>query len=208
MTNISKVFIVVLIGWLGFFNTCHGQENKSITITGVILQADSLVAIPFGSISIKNKFKGTASDKSGQFSIIVEKFDTLEFSAIGFKPAKFLVPDLQDSTYSLIQLLTKETILLKEVEVIAWPDEASFIRAFYDYQLPKGEADRIFQMERELEDVLNEHYEKDKFYYDQMRYSKLYNTTGFTPPNNFLNPLNWSNFIRDWRSGAFKSKKK
>ena len=206
--RISKIFVVVLISWLSCFNICQAQDKGGITITGVLLQADSLVAIPFGSISIKNKFKGTASDKSGHFSITVEKFDTLEFSAIGFKPAKFLVPELKDSAYSLIQLLTKETILLKEVEVIAWPDEASFIRAFYGYQLPKGEADRIFQMKRELADVLDEHYEKDKFYYDQMRYSKLYNTTGFTPPNNFLNPLNWSNFIRDWRGGAFKSKKK
>lgn len=203
-----KVVVLMFLVGIVCFNQANGQDKKGITITGVLLQSDSLVAIPYVAVSVKNNFRGTVSNNLGHFSIVVDKFDTLEFSAIGFKTAQFIVPDLVDSDYSLIQLLTKETILLEEVEVVAWPDEASLVRAFYNYKLPKGEADRIFQMERELDALLREQYEKDKFYYDQMRYSKLYNTTGFAPPNNFLNPINWSNFIRDWRSGAFKTKKK
>lgn len=202
--------IVVLIFMLGvvYFNPVNAQDKKGITITGVLLQADSLLTIPYVAVSVKNNFRGTVSNNLGHFSIVVDKFDTLEFSAIGYKTAHFVVPDLVDSDYSLIQLLTKETIVLEEVEVVAWPDEASFIRAFHNYQIPRGEDDRIFEMKKELGDVLQDQYEKDKYYYDQMRYSKLYNTTGFTPPNNFLNPISWSNFIRDWRGGAFKTKKK
>lgn len=203
-----RVFILIFMAGLVYINPVNGQAKKGITITGVLLQADSLLAIPYGSISVKNNFRGTVTNNLGHFSIIVDRFDTLEFSAIGFKTTQFVVPDLVDSDYSLIQLLTKETILLQEVEVVAWPDETSFISAFYNYRLPKGEDDRIFKMKSELNEVLRDQYEKDKFYYDQMRYTKLYNTTGFTPPNNFLNPISWSNFIRDWRSGAFKTKKK
>lgn len=203
-----KFIVLICMAGIICFNPVNGQEKEGITISGVLLQADSLVAIPYGSIAVKNNIRGTVANNLGHFSIIVDRFDTLVFSAIGFRSAEFVVPDLVDADYSLIQLLTKETILLKEVEVIAWPDERSFIRAFHNYKLPKGEEDRIFQMEMELNEVLMDQYEKDKFYYDQMRYSKLYNTTGFTPPNNFLNPMTWTNFIHDWRSGAFKTKKK
>ena len=203
-----KLIIIILMAGIISFDPVFSQEKRGITISGVLLQADSLMAIPYGSIAVKNNIRGTVTNNLGHFSIVVDRFDTLVFSAIGYKNVEFVVPNLVDSDYSLIQLLQRETILLQEVEVVAWPDERSFIRAFHEFKLPKGEEDRIFNMEMELNEVLRDQYEKDKFYYDQMRYSKLYTTTGFMAPNNFLNPITWSNFIRDWRSGAFKTKKK
>jgi len=179
---------------------------KGIKLTGIVLEADSLTAAPYTAIIIRGKVGGTVSDNSGYFSIIVDRFDTLEFSSLGYKTSVFVVPDLIELDYSLIQLISKETIVLEEVEIIAWPDEKSFVEAFQNYQLPYDEQDKIFEAKSALSDILKRQYENDKFYYEQMHYSKLYNTTGFVPPNNFLNPLRWSNFIRDWRSGAFKKK--
>lgn len=203
-----KVIIMVFMAGMVYFSPVNAQEHPGILITGVLLSADSLEAVPYGSIAVKNNVKGTVTNNLGHFSIIVNKLDTLVFSAIGYQSTEFVVPNLSDPDYSLIQLLFKETILLDEVQVIAWPDEKSFIRAFHNFQLPLSEDDRIFRMKTDLNQVLQEQHDKDKFYYDQMRYSKLYNTTGFMPPNNFLNPITWSNFIRDWRSGVFRTKDK
>ena len=76
--------------------------------------------------------------------------------------------------------------------------------AFHELKLEKNEMDKIFRAKRELNEVLKKQNDKDKFYDDQIRYSKLYNTTGIVPPNNFLNPIKWTNFITDWRNGKFK----
>jgi hypothetical protein len=41
----------------------------------------------------------------------------------------------------------------------------------------------------------------------QQYQSKLY-YAGQLPPNNLLNPIAWSKFIKAWKNGDFKNKKK
>ncbi|MDN5205065.1 carboxypeptidase-like regulatory domain-containing protein [Fulvivirgaceae bacterium BMA10] len=190
------------------FHENQAQKRNVIKISGVVVDADTVNVVPYVSISVRNSLRGTFSDNSGHFSIFVRELDTLDFSAIGYKKAVFVVPEtLKDPYYSLIQLMRREILQLEEVEIIAWPSTEDFVRAFHEIKLPRSQADEIFLAKDNLNDVLRKEYEEDKFYYDQMRYSKLYNTTGIAPPNNFLNPITWTNFIRDWRNGVFKSKK-
>ncbi len=184
------------------------QEKGVVKINGIVLDADSLVAVPFTAVQVKNQLRGTVCDNSGYFSVLVKKNDTLVFSGIGYATKEFVVPELTDPNYSLIQLIRRETIMLEEVKITAWPDEAQFVKAFHELKLPRNHEDIWNEAQQSLRQVMKNQFESDKFYYDQMRYSKLYNTTGFMPPNNFLNPINWTNFIQDWRNGVFKSKKK
>lgn len=185
----------------------HGQNKYVININGIVLDAESLQAVPYSAVQVKNQLRGTVCDNSGYFSVLVKEYDTLVFSSIGYASSQFVIPNLTDTDYSLIQLMKKETIILQEVEVVAWPNVKEFVRAFHELKLPKGEEDRWFDAQMDLAKVMKQQHESDKFYYDQIRYSKLYNTTSFMPPNNFLNPINWTNFIKDWRDGVFKKKK-
>ncbi len=204
--SVKLLFLLIVILVVGSEDS-WSQIQENIVITGVVLDADSLNPVPYTAIAIKNTNRGTISDNSGYFSIMVAPLDTLIFSVVGYKESLFVLPQLVDKEYSLIQLITRKTIVLSEVEILAWPDEKSFVNAFINLKLPKGQEDEIFRANNELAKLLNDQYENDKFYYEQMHYSKLYNTTGFAPPNNFLNPLRWSNFIKDWKNGEFKSKK-
>ncbi len=201
-----KKILVLLIVLVGMFTQNVLSQNRNIvTLTGVVVDADTVLTVPYASIALKNTFTGTISDNSGYFSIQVHTGDTLEFSVVGYKTASFVVPqNLKDKEYSLLQLLKKKVVLLKEVEVRAWPKAEDFVNAFHELKLEKNEMDKIIEAKKALATVLKKQNDKDKFYDDQIRYSKLYSTTGIVPPNNFLNPIKWRNFITDWRDGKFK----
>ncbi len=201
-----KKLLILFFLLFGIFNQNVFSQNRSIVkLTGVVVDADTVLTIPYASIAVKNTFTGTISDNSGYFSIQVHTGDTLEFSVVGYKKASFVVPrNLKDKEYSLLQLLKKKVVLLKEVQVRAWPNAEDFVSAFHELKLERNEMDEVFRAKYELDKVLQKQNDKDKFYDDQIRYSKLYNTTGIVPPNNFLNPIKWTNFITDWRNGKFK----
>ncbi len=207
MKEIIRFFLMSIV-LMSLVVNAKGQQKGAIKINGIVLDADSLVAVPYTAVQVKNQLRGTVCDNSGYFSVLVQKDDTLVFSGIGYKTKEFVVPELTDTDYSLIQLIRKESIVLEEVKITAWPDEAQFVKAFHELKLPRNHEDIWNDAQQDLFKVMKKQYDSDKFYYDQMRYSKLYNTTGFMPPNNFLNPINWTNFIQDWRNGIFKTKRK
>ena len=114
--------------------------------------------------------------------------------------------NLKSEQYSLVQLMRKETVMLSEVVVFPWPDEKTFEKAFVDTKPERNMDDLVFEVKRDLEKTV-ENTEEYEYYYDQMRYNRLYQLHGIVPPNNFLNPIRWSNFIHDVTSGKFKKKK-
>ncbi|MGI9544399.1 MAG: carboxypeptidase-like regulatory domain-containing protein, partial [Cyclobacteriaceae bacterium] len=179
------------------------QENQAIQVSGVVLQHDSLQAMPYTSILIKNSEQGTVCDNSGYFSLFISAGDTLQFSNVGYKTAQFILPTvLATQHYSLIQLMERDTILLEQITIEPWPKVEDFMQAFLEAEVEEPQRQNTRRMQRELALLLKGQMELDKAYYDQMRYSKLYHTSGVVPPNNFLNPLTWSKFIKDWREGA------
>ena len=124
------------------------------------------------------------------------------------KEAVFVMPfDSKGSQYSLIQLMRKETVLLEEVLVFPWPTMDNFKKAFLDIKPKRNMDNLVFEVQRDIKETVKEErlYE---YYYDQMRYNRLYELHREVPPNNFLNPIRWSNFMRDIKEGKLKKKKK
>lgn len=196
---IMGLFILPLFG-------AFAQDEESIHISGVVVSADSLQPVSFTTVIIKNTSKGTISDNSGYFSIYADKLDTLVFTNVGFKKTFFVVPkNLPNRKYGLVQVMQKDTVLLGEVEIYAFPREEDFKRAFMEIEVGRNQADRTREMQARLHEDLEEKWRNDRYYYDQMRYSKLYNLSSIAPPNNFLNPITWSNFIRNWREGKYRN---
>ena len=223
MKNNKRIWMVLLMAILSFQTLfaqkkVNWQENgtdkrKLIQLSGVVVESDSLKPIPFVSIIIHNGHRGTISDYFGYFSFVAQESDTIEFSAIGFHSAKFIIPDtLSSYTYSIIQVLRMNTITLEVTEVFPWPSKEQFKNQFLKLEISDDDLARAYKnMDRaEMKDLmvgmamdasLNYKYSMNQYQ------TKLY-YAGQLPPNNLLNPIAWSKFIKAWQNGDFKNKNK
>ncbi len=184
-------------------------QKKSTTISGVIMDADSIGVVPYVNIRLKGTFFGTVSDNSGHFSFIASEGDTLRFSSIGYFNAYFIMPQqLAGDSYSLIQLMRKETIMLEEVVVFPWPEYDQLREVFLNTKLKRNLDDMSLEAKRVVKRISQEEYDRNKHYYNVYHNNQLYDMTGIVPANNFLNPMNWSNFIRDVKRKSYKKEKK
>ncbi len=187
-----------------------GVNSKGlIQFSGVVVEGDSLRAVPYTSIIVKNTNRGTISDYYGYFSFVAQKSDTIEFNAIGYSSAQYIIPDtLTSVTYSLIQVLRSDTIYLKTVELYPWPSKEQFKHAFLNLKLGDDDLSRASKnLDRAalkdqmvgmaVDASLNYKYSTQQYQ------SRLY-YAGQYPPNNLLNPMAWAKFIKAWKSGAFK----
>ncbi len=189
------------------------QDGKRdlIQFSGVVVESDSLQPIPYTSILVKNSYKGTVSDYFGYYSFVAQEGDTIEFTAIGFNSAVFVIPDtLTNNKYSLIQVLRMDTVNLSLTEVYPWPTKEQFKKAFLALQLPEDDivrADRNMtraDMKEQMTGMAMDASLNYK-YSQQKNQSKLY-YAGQLPPNNLLNPIAWAKFIKAWKNGDFKKK--
>lgn len=189
------------------------EANDLVQFSGIVVTSDSLNPVPYTSIMIKNSYRGTVGDYYGFFSFVAKMKDTIEFLAIGYKKAVFVIPDtLSDHRCSLIQLLKPDTILLREVVIFPWPTKEQFKEAFLRLHVP---ADDLSRAEKNMDPgrlgILSAAMPMDGSMNFrnamEQQTSRLY-YAGQLPPNNLLNPVAWSRFIQMWQNGEFKRKDK
>ena len=110
----------LIIFFLALFSStallAQNNENENLVqFSGMVLDGSDQqhYPVPYTNILVKGKGRGTYSDLKGFFSIVVEKGDTIVFSAIGYKTVEYVIPeDLEDDRYSIVQLMTQDTINL------------------------------------------------------------------------------------------------
>ncbi len=187
------------------------QERKLVQFSGVIVSGDNLNPLPFTNIIIKNSQRGTMSDYYGFFSFVAQEKDTVEFSSIGYKKSEFVIPDtLSTNRYSLIQMLTRDTILLKETVVYPWPTKDQFREAFLHLEIPDDDYERAMknleraEMKERMEAMPMDGSGNYKWQMQQYQ-SKLY-YAGQYPSITLLNPIAWAQFIQAWRNEEIKRK--
>jgi hypothetical protein len=188
------------------------DKKKLIQFSGVVVSGDSLQPIPFASIMIRDSYHGTVSDYYGFFSFVAEEGSVIEFAAIGFKNATYVIPDtLKENKCSLIQVLQGDTVYLRQAIVYPWPTREQFKQAFLNLNVPD---DNLSRARKNLSpDIMlylarntsMDGRENQKNYMQQVN-SKLY-YAGQLPPNNLLNPIAWSKFIKAWQNGELKIEK-
>lgn len=116
-----RTLTLVIIGCLLLFVSpyCIGQvqQGDSLRISGVVLDSDSLIALPFSQFNIEsNKY---SSDSEGQFSFWARKGETITFSHLGFKDTYIEIKDSLDLTnYLLGVFLTRDTFEISEIIVV------------------------------------------------------------------------------------------
>ncbi len=206
-------FLLVCNCMTAFSQTTATEKQKLIQFSGVVLTADSLQPLPFSSVIIRNARRGTITDFYGFFSFVAMKGDTIDFQNIGFKTASYILPDsLSDNHYSLIQVMIRDTINLKEAVVYPWPSKEEFKRAFIELSIPDNDfkrAQRNFELAsvKEIQDQVGYDGSINYKMALQQRTSQLYNA-GQYPSISLLDPLAWSSFIQAWKNGAFRKKEK
>jgi len=196
-----------------FVLAVNGQDDKQpalIQFSGVVV-TDSLSPVPFTNIMIKNTYRGTMSDVFGYFSFVAQEGDTVLFSAVGFMRDQYIVPtDMPENKYSMIHVMSRDTIRLKELSVYPWPSREQFTEAFLNLRLPDDDLQLAMrnmspaEMVQRMESMPPDAYQSFQ-YQMALDQTRLYYSGG-TPPVNLFNPIAWAQFVQAWQNGDFRKK--
>lgn len=209
------VFFLFYLTFSLFPQNLLAQKSDStlIQFSGVVVTDDSLRPIPFVNIFIKDSWRGTITDMFGFFSFVAQKNDEVIFNALGYKTVKFKIPDtITSNRYTLIQIMRMDTLILNETEIYPWPTYEQFKHAFVNAEIPDDDLERAMKNIREMEkriifEEIPMNGSMNYRNYISNKVGQLY-YAGQMPPNNLLNPLAWAQFIKAWRDGKFKLKRK
>jgi hypothetical protein len=177
------------------------------------MTADSLRALPNVSVMVTGQNRGTFTNEKGIFSLVVEKGDRIEFSSVGFKTRVAHIPvTLVGDQQSLIQLMVTDTFYQPVVIIRPRPTKEQFFRDFVN---AKVDDDEIEQARKNNDDakkrVLLETLPADgreAVSYALAKNAQRYYYNGQMPPQNLFSPIAWGQFIKAWKRGDFKRKKK
>lgn len=212
-----KNIILIFFAFVSI-NSAFAQEKLDSTLiqfSGMVLDGsdEQLLPVPYANIFLRRDGRGTYSDFNGFFSIVVKEGDEIEFSAIGYQTVTFTIPDtLTEQRYSIVQLMTQDTINLPEAIVFPWPSRDHFKQEFLAMDVTQAMQSRAVEnlandaLARMRNSVPTDGDESSDFYLRQQ--ARNYYHIGQTPPMNIFSPVAWKQFFDAWKAGDFKKKKK
>lgn len=187
------------------------SDEELIQFSGVTITVDSLNPVAYAKITVRNTNRGTVSDNFGYFSFVAHKNDTVVFQALGYKPAFFIIPDtITKQRYSLIQLMTSDTLTLQAAYIFPWPTYEEFKQAFINLNIPDDEVEIARknlsgEKIKKYADLMPNDGNMNYNYLMQNQASKLY-YYGQQQPITIFDPFAWARFIKAWKEGKFKKK--
>lgn len=191
------------------------KEKHLVQFSGLVVTEErgQMVPVPYANIFIPQRKTGTTANYQGFFSIVVERGESINFTALGFRKSTFTIPQsLSEDRYSLVKIMSRDTILLDEAIIFPWPSRDHFKTEF----LAMNVTDEL--QKRAMENLAAETLEKVRevtpfdgretgsMYLRQQ--AKNYYYYGQTPPMNIFNPVSWQQFFKSWKDGDYKKKKK
>jgi len=193
-------------------NTPNIYRDSVVQLFGVVMTADSLKAIPFASVVVNNKGRGTVTNYDGVFSIAVNKGENITFTCVGFKDRTILIPNnLVGNQYSVVQLMVNDTNYLPVTILKPRPTRAQFDRDFVNTRVDDDlyETARKNTSESQKKIILASlpRDGKEAVGASISNQASKYYYSGQLPPMNILNPAAWKSFINSWKRGDYKSKK-
>jgi len=182
-----------------------------VELTGVVMSADSLRYLPFVSVNLPSKRIGTTTSEQGVFTMIAEKGDTLEFTSVGYRKKRFIIPaNLSSSRYSIIQLMAQDTFFLSPTIIRPRISKEEFDKAFKTMHIPDDKLETArknteYQTMRLLAAIMPRDGRENQHFYQNMQTQKNY-WAGQQPPMTIFSPLAWMEFFKAWKRGDFKRK--
>jgi hypothetical protein len=213
-----KTILIIIIALVSLKNqnaaaqTVDIYRDSVVQLYGVIMTADSLKAIPFASVVVEKKGRGTITNNDGVFSIAVIKGERITFTCVGFKDRTILIPaKLEGNQYSVIQLMVNDTNFLPATILKPRPTRAQFDRDFVNSKID----DDLYETARKNTSMSQKRVILSSLPYDGKeavgasltQQAAKYYYSGQLPPMNILNPSSWKSFIDSWKRGDYRSKK-
>ncbi len=215
--TVKKIILALFLA-AGFFrlDAQVKPEKELIQFSGLVLtdMSGQLVPVPYATIYLPFKNRGTFSDRRGFFTLVVEKKDIVRFSCIGFNMTDAIVPDtLQSDHYSVVQMMGQDTFMLPQIIIFPWPSRDHFKTEFLAMDVTPELQERaarnvanesLAALRKSPDAVAFSGREGANFYLRQQ--TKAYYYIGQTPPMNIFSPLAWAKFFKSWKDGDFKKK--
>ncbi|MDR2907582.1 MAG: carboxypeptidase-like regulatory domain-containing protein [Bacteroidales bacterium] len=203
-------FCLILVGYGSMAQTL--EPRKVVQISGVVMDNENLVPVPYANIGVKGSYRGTAADATGFFSIVTYAGVNLMFTSIGFRTVTVKIPDtITADRYTLYQSLMKDTTELPITVIYPWPSKEKFREAFLNLNVPDDE----YEIARK-NTLLSSLKERAKYTkmdagmnyknFIQNKSDQLY-YAGQYQPNNLTNPFAWAQFLRIWNAQKEEKKK-
>jgi hypothetical protein len=216
-TPFASLLVILLLSMTSGYSQEANPDQKPppdsllVQFTGITITADSLYPVSFTRIIEKTSGRGISSDVLGYFSFVAQKGDTILFNAVGYKPASFIIPDtIVHQRYSLIQLMSTDTITLAAAIIFPWPTYKEFKEAFLNMEIPEDDlarANRNLRVGhlRMMSDMAPMDGGMNYKNYIENETSKLY-YFGQQQPFSIFNPFAWAQFVKAWKDGKFKKR--
>ena len=218
MTRLLAFLLLVALGRPALAQPTPTARPTLIQLSGLLLaEVDGRrTTVPYATVFLPQKGRGTYCDYRGFFTLVVERGDVVRFNCLGFETVTFKVPDtLSQDQYSIVQLMTQDTINLPETVIFPWPSKEHFKLEFLKMDVTP-ELQR-----RATENLANEYLAEARKNPDIVPYggresanfylrkqSREYVYLGQVPPMNIFSPLAWGQFFRAWKEGKYKKKSK
>lgn len=189
-------------------------DRKVVQISGIVVAGDSLSPVPFTGVYASSRpFQGSLTDYFGFFSIPAFVGDTVNFTSIGYRDGKYVIPDsLASSRISIVQMMRRDTVELPTTFIYPWPTPDRFKEEFLALELQDNDKKIIERnldsenLYRRMQEMGMSSTESYRFAMQRQHEKLLY--ANQAPPINILNPIAWAKFIQAWQNGDFKRKDK
>lgn len=89
--------------------TVQAQE----IIKGIVVDSATFSPLPYVSVQVKNKSRGSTTDTQGNFSVMATQQDTLIFSLLGYESLEYPLTDYEASVIRMAE----RTTLLKTITI-------------------------------------------------------------------------------------------
>lgn len=210
-----KYFFVVLFACCSL-TTWAQEESDIVEVYGLIVTKGERTAfeyVPFVTVAVKGTTRGTYANYEGMYSIVVQKGQSLVFSAVGFKDKEVAIPaDASGMYLSLTVELEKTEINIEEITVFPWPDRDNLAAEFLAMQPNRaGQLEAIAKENLDKNQLLAvaantdmDGRESGSYYLRQQ--ASDYSYQGQQAPQRIFDPLAWSKFFSQWKKKKLSDK--
>ncbi len=204
----KPVIFCILLFWSGFAlgSPDAPSQKKLIQLSGS-LRNDVLQPLNFAHILVLSSYRGTITDREGQFSIVVEKGDSIMLSSLGYKKRILVIGDSLPNNFLYVDLfLERDTFMIGEVEIYPWKSYEEFKKAFLNLELPSDDMDHARQNIALLRtQIILDQTPSARANFQHIldeQYRQTF-TRGQYPTYQILNPFAWAEFFKALKRGDF-----
>lgn len=202
MRRITPFFIILFL--LVALAPLRAQQSAdTVRVSGVVVDQANTRALPYVTIKNKNAHGDFLTDTTGYFSIIASPGDTLLFEAMSYRPDQYVVPEgTGGGHFAIVEVMQKDAFLLEEVTIRGFPTQQQFEQMFL--QIDSQElSENTNNLRRHVNEVVSDETNMQQYILEYNNRQMVYWLSREGPPNDFLNPERWVEFIRAWQDGRF-----